>query len=125
MARQGPEARRIASMKKKAAAIYGSRLVIVKQHGNEFTEAGVSDLLCCLDGVFVAAEAKAAKSYGGSEERAREKGPSVKQRLFIERVRKAGGVAAVVVTDEDFLALLREAEAVLRYVELQRKDEGP
>lgn len=109
MGKPGPETRLVAKMRAAGKAAYGSRLVQIKYHGNEFGEAGVSDLLDCLDGVFVAAEVKAPESYGGSVERALAEGPTRKQRAFIARIRKSGGVAGVVATVEQYMALLAEA----------------
>ena len=90
--------------------IYGERLVIVKYHGSAYTRAGTSDLLCCLDGRFIAVEVKAPESYGGSAEKALEQGPTVLQQAFIGHVMAAGGVAAVCATREQFLETLAEAD---------------
>lgn len=106
MGKPGPETRLLNKMRKAGKAAYGSRLVQVKYHGDQYSEAGVSDLLCCLDGVFVAAEVKAPESYGGSVERALEEGPTLKQRAFLNRVQLAGGIAGVVATVEQYLSLL-------------------
>lgn len=97
-------------MRKAGRAKYGPRFVDVKYHGDAFSEAGVSDVLCCLDGTFVAVEVKAPESYGGSVERAVAKGATVKQRDFIHRVQAAGGVAGVAADVEGFMALLAQAE---------------
>jgi hypothetical protein len=110
MANPGPETKLIKKMRDAGTSRYGARLVTVKYHGSQFGEAGVSDLLCVLDGVFVAAEVKAPESYGGSVERALEEGPTVKQRLFIARVRAAGGVAGVAADVDGFMRLLLDAE---------------
>lgn len=109
MGKPGPETRLVAKMRAAGKAAYGSRLVQIKYHGSEFGEAGVSDLLDCIDGVFVACEVKAPESYGGSVERALAEGPTPKQRAFIARIRKAGGVAGVAATVEQYLDLLAEA----------------
>ena len=79
MARQGPEARLITRMRRAGKDRYGKRLVQVKYHGSAMGEAGVHDLLGTLDGVFVSIEVKAPETYGGSVERAVEKGPTLKQ----------------------------------------------
>lgn len=105
--RPGPETRLVAKMRKEGHRVYGSRLVIVKYHGNEYSEAGVSDLLCCLDGTFVAVEVKAPESYGGSKDRAVTEGPTIKQRAFLQRVVDAGGIGAVVASVEGFMEVLR------------------
>ena len=97
MARSGPETRLLNAARKAAQAKYGDRLVMVKYHGSEFSEAGVSDLLCCIDGKFLAAEFKAPDG----------KHPlTVKQRAFGRRVVEAGGQFAVVRSVEEFLDVL-------------------
>lgn len=103
--KQGPETRLVNKMRAAAKEKYGERLVIVKHHGSEFAQAGVSDLLCCLDGTFIAVEVKAPENYG-SEERAITQGPTVKQWAFLARVEKAGGTAVVCASVESFLAVL-------------------
>lgn len=113
MGKQGPETRLVKRMRDAGKAAYGSRLVTIKYHGNEYSEAGVSDLLCCIDGVFVACEVKAPESYPvngkPSVERALAQGPTVKQRAFMVRIRKTGGIAGCAATVEGFMALLGEA----------------
>ena len=114
MGREGPETRLITRARKKAIEKYGpdteGRLIWIKHHGSQFARAGVSDLICCLDGVFVAIEVKAPESYGNSVERALEQGPSVKQREFVRKVRLTGGVAGFAATEEQILAFFEEAE---------------
>lgn len=114
MAKPGPETKLVEKMRKAAIKKYGDRIEIVKQHGSIYSQGGVSDLLCCLDGVFVACEVKAPENYGGSVERAEETGATTKQRLFIQRIANAGGVAAVVASVEHFLDILEYAESVSR-----------
>lgn len=123
--KQGPETRLVKKMRDAGQAEYGSRLVTVKYHGSEFSEAGVSDLLCLLDGVFVAVEVKAPESYPvkgkPSVERALSEGPTLKQRAFRQRVERAGGIFAVCATVEGFLETLARAdhyaEGLLNYRE--------
>lgn len=109
MSKQGPEAKLIAKMRKAGEAEYGGRLVVIKYHGSQFSEAGVSDLLCCIDGMFVAVEVKAPESYGGSVERALAEGPTIKQMAFGSRIKQTGGVFAVVATVEQFTEVLWNA----------------
>lgn len=109
MAKPGPETKLIKKMRDAAHEIYGGRLVTVKYHGSQFGEAGVSDLLCCLDGKFGACEVKAPESYGGSVEKA-EASATLKQQAFINRVAVADGVAACVATVEGFLEFLEDLE---------------
>lgn len=110
MSKPGPETRLVKRMRDAGRDKYGERLVTIKYHGSQFGEAGVSDLLCVLDGVFVAVEVKAPESYGGSVERALREGPTVKQGAFLNRVGRAGGIAFVAATVEQFMAGLAEAE---------------
>lgn len=107
--KSGPETRLVKKMRDAGKAKYGDRLVSIKYHGSAYSEAGVSDLLNVLDGVFVAVEVKAPESYGGSVERALAEGPTLKQRAFLARVAKAGGVAAVAATVEQYLIALAVA----------------
>lgn len=98
-------------MRDDAHALYGrERIVIIKQHGGSMSRGGVSDLLICLDGSFIACEVKAPESYGGSVERALDKGPTTNQKSFIAKVLNANGIAAVVATREQFLEVLAEAD---------------
>lgn len=99
MARQGPEARLIAKCRKAGHDAYGSRLVIVKYHGDMMGEAGVSDLLCCLDGVFVAIEMKAP---------GKKNTVTLKQQAFMNRIELAGGFTAVCDSVEGFLETLAQ-----------------
>lgn len=110
----GPETRLVNHMRKDGMALYGERLVIIKYHGSAFSEAGVSDLLCCLDGHFIACEVKAPESYGNNVERALDEGPTLKQKAFLRRVGMAGGTFAVVATREQFLDVLAAADAMNR-----------
>lgn len=109
-AKSGPETRLVKKMRDAGKAEYGSRFVSIKYHGSQYGEAGVSDLLCCLDGVFVACEVKAPESYPvngqPSEERALAEGPTVKQWAFIERIIAAGGIGGVAASVDGFLSLL-------------------
>lgn len=98
MGRQGPESRLVKQMRDEAKKIYGERLVTIKYHGSAYSEAGVSDLLCCIDGVFVAVEAKTPTGI-----------VTIKQEAFGARVLRAGGVFAVGRTVEEFLETLDAA----------------
>jgi hypothetical protein len=114
MGKPGPETRLVKKMRDAGKAAYGDSLVTIKYHGSEYSEAGVSDLLCCLMGVFVAVEVKAPESYPvkgkPSVDRALAEGPTVKQRAFLARVQKCDGIAGVAATVEQFMDLLAEAE---------------
>lgn len=108
---EGPEARLVRKMRDAGKAEYGARLVSVKYHGSQYGEAGVSDLLNVLDGIFVAVEVKAPESYGGSVEKALAEGPTLKQRAFVARIVKAGGVGGFAATVDQYMDLLRQAES--------------
>lgn len=115
MAKQSAETRLVLKMRKAAREKYGSRLVDIKYHGDAMSEAGVSDILCCLDGIFVACEVKAPESYKvrsqPSVHKALAKGPTLKQRLFINRVISAGGVGGFAADIEGFMVMLACAAA--------------
>lgn len=110
MGKPGPETRLSLKCKKDAKEEYSTRLVIIKYHGDESSEAGVSDFLGTLDGKFFAIEMKAPETYNGNVERAIKKGPTLKQRIFLMRVRKSGGCWAVCATREQFLETMRAIE---------------
>lgn len=110
MGREGPETKLVKKMREAGTDKYGKRLRAVKYHGSQFGEAGVSDLLCCLDGVFIAAEVKHPKHYGNSVERAEAEGGTVKQLLYIDDIVAAGGCGGVVASVEHFMDLLAVAE---------------
>jgi hypothetical protein len=61
---------------------------VIKIHSSPFSEAGVADLLCCVDGKFIALEVK-------------KKGNKATpiQLMFLESIRRAGGRAGVVRID--------------------------
>ena len=116
MARQSPETALVLKMRKAGRAKYGDRLVDIKYHGDAMSEAGVSDTLHCLDGVFVAVEVKSPessthkrKTLEASIEHALEKGPTVKQRLFVARVLAAGGCAGFAATVDQYMEILDHA----------------
>lgn len=60
---------------------------VIKIHSSPFSEAGVADLLCCIEGRFVALEVK----KKGNE-------PTPIQFSFLRSIRRAGGKAGVVYT---------------------------
>lgn len=117
----GPETRLVAKMRDEGNAKYGERLVITKYFGDAYSEAGVSDLLCCLDGVFIACEVKSPessqhkrKTVEASIEHALVHGPTLKQRAYVKRILAAGGVAGFAATVEQFMVVLACAAAVSR-----------
>lgn len=109
MGKEGPETKLIKKMLAAARKKYGERQVFFKHHGGPYARAGVSDLIGTLDGVFVAVEAKAPESYGGSVERALEEGPTDKQREYVRKILDAGGVAGFAATVEAWMEFLETA----------------
>ena len=68
-----------------------------KEHGGQFGTAGIPDLIACIGGRFYAFEVKTPK------------GKVTKlQEATIRKIRKAGGVAAVVHSVDDVKKLLEE-----------------
>ncbi len=106
----GPETKLVKKMRDAGTKMYGPRLVDIKYHGSAYSEAGVSDLLNSLDGVFCAVEVKAPESYGNSVQRALTEGPTVKQRAFVKRVLASGGCAGFAATVDQFIEILAHAE---------------
>ena len=73
----------------------------VKQFGCAFTKAGVPDLLCCVNGKFVAIEVKAENGT-----------TSYLQDHNIAKIKEAGGIA-VVVKPSDFNNLKKLIEELM------------
>lgn len=110
MGKPGPETKLVKKMRDAGKAKYGTRLVLVKYHGSQFGEAGVSDLLGTLDGVALAIEVKAPENYGNNPERALRDGPTLKQRLFVDRMLTAGACAGFAATVDQFMEVLAHAD---------------
>lgn len=119
MASAKPETALIKRMRAASDAKYGTRLSVFKHHGSAYAEAGVSDLIGCLDGTFLACEVKAPESYGNSVERALREGPSLKQKAYAQRVINAGGVAWFAATVEQWMLGLEAVELQARGVALR------
>ena len=68
-----------------------------KEHGGQYGTAGIPDLIVCYRGRFVALEAKVGRNT-----------PTKLQAATIDKIRQAGGTAAVVYSVEDVQALLAE-----------------
>ena len=69
----------------------------MKIHGNAQQGAGISDIIGCLDGRFVAFEVK---RPDGSH------GLSPRQELFLQRISDSGGIAAVVSSPQEAIEIL-------------------
>lgn len=117
----GPETKLIKKMRDAGTAKYGTDLVVVKHHGGPYSQGGVSDLLCVLNGVFIACEVKSPEApthkratVEASILHALTNGPTKLQREFVADVLRAGGVAGFVATVEQFMVTLACAEALSR-----------
>ena len=71
-----------------------------KEHGGQYGTAGIPDIIVCHNGRFIALEAKVGKNK-----------PTKLQSATIDKIRQAGGKAAVVYSVEDVRAVLEESEA--------------
>ncbi len=71
-----------------------------KEHGGQYGTAGIPDIVVCHKGRFIALEAKVGKNK-----------PTKLQAATIDKIRQAGGTAAVVYSIEDVKAVLSEMEA--------------
>ena len=68
-----------------------------KEHGGQFGQAGLPDLIVCLNGRFIAFEVKAEKGK-----------TTVLQEVTLRKIRKAGGIAEVVRSVEDAKAVIKK-----------------
>lgn len=71
-----------------------------KKHGNQFGSSGVPDLICCVDGRFLAIEVKHGTRVA-----------TKLQEVVIEQINKRGGVAGVARNVDEAVALVRQARA--------------
>ena len=78
--------------------------LIVKVAGGPYQSAGLPDLLVILDGRAYGLEVKKQRQ-GESEQHARGRA-TLRQESVLDKIRAAGGVAAVVLSVEEALALL-------------------
>lgn len=112
---EGAETRLVRKMRAAGNDKYGERFVSVKYPSSSFGETGVSDLLCTLDGTAVCCEVKAPESYkvkgAPSVHKALAKGPTLKQRLFVDKQIKAGAVGGFAASVEQFMVMLACAAA--------------
>lgn len=69
-----------------------------KVHGNEFTMAGLPDIIVCAEGLFIGLETKM------------EKGKTSRRQDFVhQQIKAAGGIAEVAVTKEQAVWIVRQA----------------
>lgn len=80
---------------------YGPRVWVLNHRGGIGQRAGIPDLLCCVNGRFLALEVKSPSGKGRL-------GP--KQKLELEAIRQAGGKVAVVASFEELEEVLRGFE---------------
>ena len=71
-----------------------------KEHGGQYGTAGIPDIIICYKGRFAALEAKVGVNM-----------PTKLQAATIDKIRQAGGTAAVVRSVKDVQAILSEMEA--------------
>lgn len=68
-----------------------------KEHGGQFGQAGIPDIICCYNGRFVAFEVKTDKGR-----------PTVLQQVTINKIRQAGGTAEIVRSVDDVRAIIQK-----------------
>ena len=71
----------------------------IKIHGNATQGGGISDIIGCIEGRFVAFEVKRADGSHGL---------TPKQELFLDRITSDGGIAAVITSPEEALLVLHK-----------------
>jgi hypothetical protein len=68
-----------------------------KEHGGEFGQAGIPDIICCLKGSVIALEVKTENGK-----------TTVLQEVTLRKIRKAGGRAEVVRSVDDVKAIMEK-----------------
>lgn len=68
-----------------------------KEHGGQYGTAGIPDIICCIGGKFVAFEVKTATGK-----------PTELQKIMIDKINKAGGLAVIVRSVDDVKTALKE-----------------
>lgn len=92
---QGPETRLRKRIVKALMEKYPSGLYL-KIHGNRFQNIGVPDLLCCIEGYFVALEIKTERGK-----------VSPAQSLMLDRIKEAKGISAVIRSSDEALEVVK------------------
>lgn len=92
MARQQPESKLVNKIKANLENKIGG--LWIKVHGGPYQQGGISDLLGCVDGCYIALEVKIPE---------RRNEVTKKQAHFIKQVIDEGGIAAVVTSVEEAL----------------------
>ena len=68
-----------------------------KEHGGEYGQAGIPDIICCLSGKFIAFEVKTDKGK-----------TTVLQEITLRKIRRAGGYAEVVRSVSDVKTIIEK-----------------
>lgn len=101
------------------------RAWVFKVHGGPMQMTGVPDLIFCIEGLLVGCEVKF-KRPGESVTHARQR-TTQNQRVQIQRINRAGGIAGTVISPEEALDLIargfKKQEAIKRRHE-NTTDEG-
>jgi len=82
------------------AALRAEGWFCFKVHGSEFMMAGLPDIICCAEGKFIGLETKLPHTRGNT---------SPRQELVHSQIRHAGGVAQVVCSPDEAVAVVRKA----------------
>ena len=89
------ESRLQKQIKKELEQTFGEAIVVYNIHGSQYQEAGIPDLLVCFKGYFVGLEIKTGSGYKASEI----------QKYQMKRIQNSGGIALVVESVEQALAV--------------------
>jgi hypothetical protein len=102
MARRGPES--VIVNRIKVAIIHRwPTAVVIKIHGGAYQQAGLPDLICCIEGKFVAIEVKTLAAY-----RRDDHSMTPLQKRTLGLVERAGGVAMCAYDEHMVMANLDE-----------------
>lgn len=97
MARQQPESALVNKIKNKLSTSLGGSWT--KIHGGAYQRNGISDLIGCVEGKFVALEVKVPGREGTLTKL---------QERYLEEIRKAGGIAAMVSSVDQAIDIVKE-----------------
>lgn len=70
----------------------------IKTHGNPFQKSGLSDIIGCFQGRFIALEVKLPKKRSNL---------TLRQKIFLQKIKEAGGISAVITSQEEVINLLK------------------
>lgn len=99
----GPETRLVGAIRRAILEAHADAWV-VKVAGGPYQEAGIPDLIVCVGGRLVGLEVKAPRP-GESPAAARRRASAI-QLAQLERIRRAGGSAAVVLSVDEALEVV-------------------